>query len=182
MALVEVVDYRGEWPYLFEQLRTDLAKSLGLTALAIEHVGSTSVPGLCAKPIIDIDVVVRDSSGVEEAIAKLTAIGYRHRGNLGVLGREAFHSPISDVRHSLYVCTRGSLGLRNHLAVRDALRKDPALAAEYGALKKRLAQRFRDDIDGYVSGKSGLLLSVLEKAGFDVADLDNIRLINSCDK
>src|SRR5258705_12320222 len=89
---VEVVDYDPRWPTRFETLRARIVAALGSLADSIEHVGSTSVPGLAAKPIIDIDVLVVSAIDVPEAIERLALLGYLHRGNLGIDGREAFES------------------------------------------------------------------------------------------
>ena len=182
MRTIVVVDYDSAWPSQFEALRAAVEAAVGETALAIEHIGSTSVPGLCAKPVIDLDVVVEGVDGVAAAIEKLAAIGYRHRGDLGIEGREAFASPHSDPRHHLYVCPLGNTGLRNHLAVRDCLRSHPELAAEYGQLKKDLARRFPQDIDAYMDGKTEFLLRILDRAGFAPADIRSIRAANQLDR
>src|SRR5271168_241502 len=101
---VIVVDYDLQWAEVFAELRSTLAAALGGLAVAIEHVGSTAVPGLPAKPIIDIDVVVPSPAKVPEAIARLATIGYVHQGDLGIAGREAFASPPNTPAHHLYVC------------------------------------------------------------------------------
>jgi GrpB-like predicted nucleotidyltransferase (UPF0157 family) len=174
--VIEVVDYDPRWPRVFEELSALIWPAVSDVALSIEHVGSTSVPGLAAKPIVDLDVVV-DATGVRAAIERLATIGYEHQGDLGVPEREAFRQ-ICSVRHNLYVCVAGSRHLRNHLTLRDRLRADPEAAREYGALKRELAARYPDDIDAYVAGKSELILRILETAGFPARDLASIRAIN----
>lgn len=166
MKIITVVDYDPAWPAVFEALRTRLQAALGDLAASVEHVGSTAVPGLAAKPVIDIDVVVRTPSSVPDAIACLSTLGYVHRGQLGVEGREAFRPPASLPRHHLYLCVEGNLALANHLAIRDALRASPERAAEYGLLKQRLAAEFPHDSDRYTAGKTAFLLSVLRQAGW----------------
>jgi GrpB-like predicted nucleotidyltransferase (UPF0157 family) len=135
-------------------------------ALAIEHVGSTSLPGLAAKPIVDLDVVVPGEAEVPVAIERLATLGYVHRGNLGIEGREAFHNPPALAVHNMYVCIAGSAALQNHLALRDYLRAHPEVARRYGELKKRLASEFPHDIDSYIDGKTELILEVLRTVGF----------------
>ena len=174
---VEVVAYDPAWPARFEQLRDRLAGALGPLALSIEHVGSTSVPGLAAKPTIDIDVVVRSESDVPAAISALTALGYRHLGNLDVPGREAFARPPGTERHNVYVCPAGSQGLRNHLAVRDRLRGDGAMRDRYADLKRRLATE-AGGIGGYTVRKTDLILEILADAGFPEHELAEIRRAN----
>lgn len=179
MKTVSVVEYDPNWPRVFDSLRSALSTALGDTAIAIEHVGSTSVSGLIAKPVVDIDIVVADGSkGVRDAIQQLAGIGYRHRGDLGIEGREAFRNPAHAPRHNLYVCPQGNLALRNHIAVRDALRSDAKLVADYGTLKLALATQFSDDIDGYIAGKTGFLLEILRRCGFHQSELDLVLQVN----
>jgi GrpB-like predicted nucleotidyltransferase (UPF0157 family) len=175
--MILVVDYDPEWPRTFAALRDYVQGAVADLALAIEHVGSTAVPGLAAKPIVDLDVVV-PAGRVTEAIARLTALGYAHKGDLGVPGREAMRHPPHLPRHHLYVCPAGNLALANHLAVRDRLRADAACARAYGDLKKRLAIQHAEDIDGYVAGKTAFILDVLRAAGFRAADVADIERLN----
>jgi len=162
---IVVVDYDPAWPRLFDRLRARLWTAVEDVALSVEHVGSTAVPGLAAKPIIDMSIVVRDRADVPLVVARLAPLGYVHRGDLGIEDRDAFDSPVDLPAHHLYACTRSGLGLENQLAVRDYLRAHPAAAAEYGALKKRLAREFPHDIGGYVVGKTDFVLGILRAAG-----------------
>jgi GrpB-like predicted nucleotidyltransferase (UPF0157 family) len=159
MRRIEVVDYDPRWPKTFERLRSRIWPALRDVALSVEHVGSTSVPGLPAKPIIDISIVVPERSDVQAGISRLATLGYVHRGDLGVEGREAFANPDGLPIHNLYLCPRDSVALANHLAIRTYLRTDPEAAREYGELKKQLAERFPHDIDGYIDGKTTMLLT-----------------------
>jgi GrpB-like predicted nucleotidyltransferase (UPF0157 family) len=123
MRTIAVVDYDPSWPEAFERLRSHVWAVLSDVAMGIDQVGSTAVPGLAAKPVIDIGIVVRDEVGVASAIGRLATLGYVHRGNLGIEGREAFANPPTGLpEHNLYVCPAGSVALGNHLAVRDYLR------------------------------------------------------------
>ncbi len=149
----------------------------GLESAAVEHVGSTSVPGLAAKPILDIDVVV-DGDDVRAAIAALESVGYVHRGDLGVTGREAFFAPDRPRRH-VYVCTAGTTNVRNHLAVRDTLRARDDLRDAYASVKLALAAEPGMDIDTYIAGKSAVLQQVLEVSGeFTAEELLAIHRLN----
>jgi GrpB-like predicted nucleotidyltransferase (UPF0157 family) len=174
--MIRVVDYDPHWPAAFEEIEAQVWPAVGNVAIAIEHVGSTSVPGLPAKPIIDVDVVVAAGS-VTAAVARLAVIGYTHQGDLGVPGREAFRHAFV-VPHNLYVCVEGSVHLRNHLMLRNRLRTDASAAAEYAALKRRLAAQFPNDIDAYVVGKCELILRLLGDAGFSDAEIAAIRGVN----
>lgn len=175
---VFVVDYDPSWPDVFEVLRRPLWAALKDVAVSVEHVGSTAVPGLAAKPIIDIDVVLRSSDCLPEVIGRLAALGYEHQGNLGIEGREAFRSAQGLPAHHLYACPKDSVALANHLALRDFLRRDAAAVAEYGRIKKGLAARFPDDVDSYVAGKTDFILTVLRDAGFAEAALQRIKDAN----
>jgi GrpB-like predicted nucleotidyltransferase (UPF0157 family) len=176
--IVSVVDYDAAWPAAFAELRGPIWKAVEDVALAIEHVGSTAVPGLAAKAVVDMDIVVRSANAMPTVIERLAALGYVHRGNLGIEGREAFERPPDSPQHHLYACVAGSVALRNHLHVRDWLRAHPHAAAAYGALKKELAARFSNDIDGYVEGKSGFLLEILRAGGFPPDELAAIAAAN----
>ncbi len=158
---VVVVPYDPAWPAAFERLRAHLAAVLGELAVGIEHVGSTAVPGLDAKPIVDVDVVIRHSDDLSETTTRLAALGYAYLGDLGIMGREAFRAPADLPRHHLFVCASGAAVLQAHLTLRDALRGDAELAASYGALKRELAERYRDDRDSYAEGKTPFITSVL---------------------
>jgi len=149
---IVIVDYDPRWPAEFERLRDRAAAATGELALAIEHVGSTAVPGLAAKPVIDFVVVVA-ARDVGSAVERLEALGYTPRGNLGVEGREAFSVPQGEARHHLYVCPADSEE-RAQLAFRDGLRADPELAADYEAVKRRLAELYRDDRTAYTEAKT----------------------------
>jgi GrpB-like predicted nucleotidyltransferase (UPF0157 family)/streptomycin 6-kinase len=173
-----VEDYNPTWPAVFDRLRARVWTAVEDIALSVEHVGSTSVPGLAAKPIIDMSIVVRDRADVPLVAARLAPLGYVHHGDLGIEDRDAFDSPPDLPPHHLYACPRGGLGIVNQLAVRDYLRAHPEAAIEYGSLKKRLAQRFPHDIGGYVAGKTDFLLGILRAAGLPAEALLAIERAN----
>jgi GrpB-like predicted nucleotidyltransferase (UPF0157 family) len=175
---VEVVDYDPAWPRRFEELCARISPSLTGVALRVEHVGSTSVPGLAAKPIIDLVVIVAARADVPVAIDRLASLGYRHQGNLGIEDREAFAHPEDRPRHNLYVCPSGTIGPINQLAVRDYLRSQPEASRRYGELKKRLAAEFPNDIESYVFGKTDFILDVLRRAGLSPDQLEAIERVN----
>ena len=160
---VRIVEYDAAWPERFRALARRAAAALGGLALAVEHVGSTSVPGLAAKPVIDLDVVVRPAD-LDQAIGQLATLGYVHRGELGVPGRHAFRPPPGEPKHHLYLCVAGSEGLRDHLRFRDHLRAHPGVAREYAALKQRLARAYGTDRDGYQEAKRAFIDAVTQQA------------------
>jgi len=157
-----IVDYDPAWPQLFNTLKSSIDTALGDVALSIEHIGSTSVPGLAAKPIIDIDVVVR-AEDMAKAIALLATIGYVHDGDGGIPGRERFEQPASLPLHHLYVCAEDNAELKRHLTFRGYLRVHPEAAAAYGSLKKRLAAEHGDDREGYSVAKTEFVTDILQK-------------------
>ena len=161
---IHLVEYDPDWPRQFELLRSRLAAALGDLALAIEHVGSTAVPGLAAKPILDADVVVLTQADLQAAVERLEGIGYRHQGDLGIPGREAFDWPPTDARHHVYVLVAGADELRRHLGFRDRLRADPAAARAYGDLKRELAERHGNDRVAYGDAKSAFVERILADA------------------
>jgi GrpB-like predicted nucleotidyltransferase (UPF0157 family) len=178
MKTIVVVDYDSTWPETFGQIQSRIWTVVGGLATTVEHVGSTSVPGLAAKPIIDITVVVPAERDVPVAIERLSTLGYVHLGNLGIAGREAFRRPETQPLHHLYLCPSDSLALANHLAVRNYLRTHGEIAQEYGNLKKQLARRFPDDIDEYMEGKTDAILEILRLAGFQRGELEAIDRMN----
>jgi GrpB-like predicted nucleotidyltransferase (UPF0157 family) len=123
-------------------------------------------------------IVVAARDDVPKAIERLTALGYLHRGTLGIDDRDAFDHPADLRRHNLYVCPEGTIGVVNQVAVRDYLRAHPEAAAQYGALKKRLADRFPRDIDSYVLGKTDFVLEVLRRAGLTAEQISKIERDN----
>lgn len=158
---VHIADYDPQWPATFEQLRVQIADALGTLALRIEHVGSTAVPGLAAKPIIDLDVVIGAVSDLPAVTARLRMLGYQPEGDLGIPGREAFTTPPSAPPHHLYVCALDSRELARHLTFRDFLRTHPDAADAYAQLKRSLADRFRDERAAYAEAKTAFVEQVL---------------------
>jgi len=171
---VVIIDYNPQWPRDFESLRARIWPAVEDIAAAIEHVGSTSVPGLAAKPVLDIDIIVESEEGVRQAIERLATIGYTHRGNLGIEGREAFRAAMNNPAHNLYMCRQDSAALRDHLTFRDYLRAHPETAKAYADLKRSLAIQFPDDINGYATAKTDFVTGVLETAGTSAARIAEI--------
>ena len=164
---VIVEKYDEAWAQDFRQIEQELKEALGDLALRIEHVGSTSVKGLSAKPIIDIDIVIPDYSRFDAVVAALETIGYIHEGDLGIPGREAFKYSGKEHlrRHHLYVCTETSEELKRHLAFRDYLRSHPEAVREYSRVKEEGAALFPEDIDKYIEYKSPCIEKIYRKLG-----------------
>ncbi|ETT52149.1 GrpB family protein [Paenibacillus sp. FSL H7-689] len=170
-----IEDYNNEWPEMFSDLKSIIEQRLGDLVLRIEHVGSTAVPGLAAKPILDIDVVIDSMDLLPDVIQGLESLGYYHEGNLGVENREAFarkdaNVPYSIVKiqkpeHHLYVCNKESKELLRHISFRDALISNPEFVVEYANLKKELAIRYRENRQSYTDGKTEFVNKVLNEYG-----------------
>jgi GrpB-like predicted nucleotidyltransferase (UPF0157 family) len=169
MSTIHLCTYQPHWPLLFHYLRARLWRAVAPHAMAIEHVGSTAVPGLTAKPIIDIDIVVATSADSGAVRHALTQIGYQWRGEHGIAGRDAYAQPGGWFHHHLYVCTADALALRNHLCLRDALRGDQGLRQRYTALKVALSQIPGITMADYVAGKSDFIADILHHHGFTAA-------------
>ena len=162
-----VLPYDEKWAEAFEAIKRELAAALGDTAISIEHVGSTSVKGLAAKPIIDIDVVIKDRSMLDAAVSALAGIGYVHEGDKGIPGREAFDYDGKEhlMEHHLYVCAADCPELKRHLSFRDYLRAHPEAVEEYSRVKKEGAELYPHDIDSYIEHKSPLIEGIYRELG-----------------
>ena len=162
-----VQPYDEAWKQDFTDISSEIRDALGELALRIEHVGSTSVPGLSAKPVIDLDVVIRDDSVLDEVVSRLGTIGYQHEGNLGIAGREAFgYEGKEHLReHHLYVCPQDSPELKRHTAFRDYLRSHPDAVREYSRIKEEAAALYPYDIDGYIKHKSPVIEKIYKEIG-----------------
>ena len=156
---------RPNWVVTFRKLRSRIGESLGDLPLSIDHVGSTAIQGAAAKPIIDIDVALKSLTDVAKAISALEEAGYKHLGDLGITGREAFESPANLPAHHLYVVVLGSREHARHVRFRDYLRRHPETTTEYSVLKKSLAQKFRNDREAYTEAKTAFIEAILRQAG-----------------
>jgi GrpB-like predicted nucleotidyltransferase (UPF0157 family) len=164
MNMIILQPYDSRWPQLFEVFRSRFAAALDGMIAAIDHVGSTSVPGLAAKPVIDIDVLLKSETDLPATVSKLASLGYTHQGDLGIQGREAFQTPSQDFPHHLYVCAPGSEEYQRHLAFRNYLRSHAEEADAYGTLKHELAARFPDDREAYTKAKGEFIAKILQRA------------------
>ena len=157
---VELAGPTSAWVALFETEAELIAAALRRFDASVEHCGSTSVPGIPAKPIIDILIGLPAPLDVAALAEALAAIGYEHATWAGVPGHEVFGKG-EPRTHLLHVVPHGGDAWGRMLAFRDALRSDPALAAEYAELKRDLARRFADDRPAYTDGKSAFVTRVL---------------------
>ena len=164
---VEVVPYDEAWTSAFEEIKNELENTLGDLIVGVEHIGSTSVEGLSAKPIIDIDIIIQDYSTFDAVVNRLKTIGYIHEGDLGIKDREAFKyldKPHLQ-QHHLYVCPQYSAELFRHITFRDFLRSNPEAVKRYSEVKEKAAQLFPNDIDKYIEYKSPCIEELYKLCG-----------------
>ncbi|MCL2862736.1 MAG: GrpB family protein [Methanimicrococcus sp.] len=161
-----VLPYDPNWINEFERIRNYLMEQIGDLILEIKHVGSTSVPGLCAKPIIDI-VALMDSYDVFPAIAeRLEKAGFKHTGDQGIKEREVFKRLIPDdfMDYHFYVCHKDSEENRRQTLFRNALLSNKDIAEEYGRLKMRLVEEVNGDRILYTDSKTDFIQRVIDNA------------------
>lgn len=168
MKRVVVVPYDNTWTAEFEKIKNELLQVLNDHIISIEHVGSTSVEGLAAKPIIDIDIVIKDYNSFETIKTKLAGIGYFHEGDLGIKDRQVFkyEDKPNLMKHHLYVCPQYSEELKRHLAFRDYLRENKQERDWYGEVKQLAAKYYPEDIDSYIKAKKPCGAEILRRCGF----------------
>ena len=161
---VVVEKWNPKWKYEYETIVASLGKDIIYNSIKIEHVGSTSVEGLSAKPVIDLDIVIeKDKFAIIKEL--LNKKGYEYEGDLGIEGREAFSYSGKEelMTHHLYVCPKNSKELFKHITFRNFLKNNPALAAEYSKVKEQAAVLYPDDIDKYMEFKSEIIEKIYKK-------------------
>ena len=155
---IVVTAWSPVWTERFAQEAAAIRRILGANCAAVHHIGSTAVPGLCAKPIIDILPVVYDLSLTDAAQAAFERIGYEYLGEFGIPGRRYLRKGGDERTHQIHIFAQSDRrNIERHLAVRDYLRTHPEAARQYGALKTALAARFPYDIEGYCDGKAAFM-------------------------
>ncbi len=185
-------DYSPGWAASFRQLKAVYEQHLSNIIIDVQHVGSTSVEGLTAKSVIDIDIIIADSKNLETIIKKLEVLGYEYRGNLGITDRASFKQKTNNTpfngslkiwhKHHLYVCLENSIALKNHLALRDFLRNNPERARVYGELKKQLAAENPFNMNQYIERKTPFITGILKEVGFNEATIASITKANKASK
>jgi GrpB-like predicted nucleotidyltransferase (UPF0157 family) len=157
MRQVKVVPYNPEWAKAFEIEARGVAEALGGNVAIVHHIGSTAIPGIYAKPIIDLLVEVVDLIRVDDIdrTRSMVALGYEVMGEFGIVGRRYFRKDnrVGDRTHHVHIFEVGSAQVERHLAFRDYAIAHPAVAREYGELKRKLAEQHPTDIDSYMDGK-----------------------------
>ncbi len=173
MSEIVIYEYDKRWSKTFMLLKQVIEINLTCLIIKVEHVGSTAVKGLGAKPILDIDIVIKSYDVLPPVIQGLEKIGYFHQKEWSFEGREAFGrkdtltpwdgNSTSWMEHHLYVCNQDSNELARHIAFRDYLRSDPGAVAEYDRIKRNLANRATDRAD-YTIGKTDFITKILGRA------------------
>lgn len=189
MMIHFIEPYNPGWKTSFEKLKIVLASELKNFGIDIQHVGSTSVPGLCAKPILDIDLIINNKTVLDAVSARLEKIGYINKGEQGIAGRFAFRqkaefTPVTTPQqkwqaHHLYVCLFDSLALKNHLLFRDALLQDKKLVDRYAELKMSLLKEKGMTREEYTKRKTEFIISVLASLGLGTTELNEIKNANA---
>ena len=152
--LVRVADYDPKWPEMFEAEAALVREIIGDNLITIFHIGSTAVPGLKAKPVIDMLPVVREIEALDGLMREFAAAGYEAMGEFGLPGRRYFRKGGANRTHQLHAYQYDAVhAITRHVAYRDYMRAHPEACAAYGELKASLASRFPDDIGAYCDGK-----------------------------
>ena len=163
---IDVVSYDPRWPDEFERAAEEVRAALGQLLFGIHHIGSTSIPGIHAKPVIDILAVVIDVGAVDVRATHMRALGYQVMGEFGIEGRRYFRRDdwVGKRTHQIHAFAEGSPHVTRHLAFRDFMRARPDLASQYGELKRQLAVAHPYDMDAYMDGKSGFITEMQARA------------------
>jgi GrpB-like predicted nucleotidyltransferase (UPF0157 family) len=171
----EVAPYNKEWKKWYLELKTQIWPVISDIASDIIHVGSTSIEGMSAKPIIDIDIVVENFDELELFKEKLREIGYHHIGNLGIKDREAFKTEREPLHpHNLYLVLRDSTAFRNHILLKKHIEENPESFKKYNKLKIKLANS-ASSIDEYTRSKTLLILEFLKVEGVSQSEIEQIK-------
>lgn len=169
IAKVVVLPYNVQWKDDFEKIKSEIINAIGDLIIGVEHVGSTSVEGMSAKPCIDIDVIIKDYSAFDIIVSRLEMIGYIYEGNLGIEDREAFkyfNKPHLRTHH-LYVCPQKSEELYRHITFRDFLRNNVDAVKKYSYVKETAARLFPHDIEKYMEYKSPCIEELYTLCGLE---------------
>jgi len=166
MRNIVVVPYDESWPQAYAGEARRIEAALAPLAVTLHHIGSTSVPGLAAKPVIDLLLVVGSHRDLDERTSALEELGYEAKGEFGIPGRRYFSRGPDEARtHHVHAYEAGHPEIARHLVFRDFLRDDPAEGRRYGQLKARLAAAHRDDVEAYTEGKASYILDAIRRAG-----------------
>ena len=164
MRQVIVTPYQSSWPDAFQQEKEQLETIFGDRLLAVHHIGSTSVPGLSAKPILDILPVVDSLDGIEAFDAAMEQIGYEAKGEFGMSGRRYYRKGGDNRTHHIHLYADGNPEIMRHVVFRDYLRQQPEEVEAYSTIKERLAHQYPQDISAYIAGKDSFVKTMEQRA------------------
>lgn len=165
--MITVVPYNPIWKTMFEEESVKVKEALGENCFTVHHIGSTSIPGLAAKPIVDMVPVVKDITQVDVASKKMEALGYENKGEFGIIFRRFFQKGNPIRTHNVHVFEEGNPEIERHFKFRDWMRAMPEDREAYARLKEELAKQYPHDPMGYGLGKESFVASINTKAGFD---------------
>ena len=164
-GIVELKPYNPQWKELFLQEKNLISTAISDFLIDIQHIGSTAIPNIVAKPIIDIAVSINSLNNIEKIIKPLEKIGFIYRGEQGIPDRHLFVKGGEELRtHHLHVMLKEHYEWKKHLVFRDYLLNHPDEARQYSELKKKLAQKYREDREAYTNNKDEFISGILEKA------------------
>ncbi|CAA0092528.1 Dephospho-CoA kinase [BD1-7 clade bacterium] len=158
MRVIQVAPYNPQWPAEYEREKQLILASIPIQELLVHHIGSTSVQGLAAKPIIDLLIEVRDVEELDHCTAAFESLGYDCKGEFGIPDRRYFQKGESDRTHQIHAFEKGSIGARRHLAFRDYLIAHNAIANEYAELKYQAARACENTIEVYCEFKNKFIV------------------------
>ena len=161
---IEVVAYNKDWPTHFEKEAARVRDAIEEGLMEVHHIGSTAVPGLSAKPIIDLLLEVSDLALLDRFDSKMELLGYSIKGEYGIPGRRFYLKGLIHRTHHIHAFESGSAGFLRHLALRDFLRTHPVEAMKYGELKQEIAGRFPLNNDGYCEAKHDFVQQLEKRA------------------
>ncbi|MGB9177948.1 MAG: GrpB family protein [Pyrinomonadaceae bacterium] len=166
MSKVEVVPHNPQWRDAFEAEAKQVADALGENVVAIHHIGSTAIPNIYAKPVVDLLVEVRDITEVDSRSSAMESLGYEVMGEYGIPGRRYFRKDNREgIRtHNIHAFEAGSVEVERHLAFRDYMIAHPVDAEKYSEMKRKLAEEHPQSIDGYMDGKDGFIKEMDRRA------------------
>lgn len=166
MRKVEVVPHNPRWRNAFEAEAKHIGAALGENVAAVHHIGSTAIPDIYAKPVIDLLVEVRDITKVDEQSSVMKSLGYEVMGEFGIPGRRYFRkeTPEGVRTHQIHTFENGSAQVKRHLAFRDYLIAHPEDAGKYSELKRKLAEHHPQSMDDYMDGKDGFIKEMDRRA------------------
>lgn len=164
IRIIEVVPHNPEWKIKYQKEADKIYNIMKEEIVKIHHIGSTSIEGIYAKPVIDILVEVKDINNVDNYNEEMKSLGYIAKGEYGIKGRRFFLKGLYNRTHHVHIFQKGDFEIERHINFRNYMREHKEEAKQYEELKKELAFKFRYDIDSYCEGKDNFIKEIDEKA------------------